>query len=97
MLRQSEIPLKGVSEIVSPTDPSLQSWRENAHRLEVCQSPARGSGRSKRVVQNLDPGAHAVEAGTAASSSRDSAVVWRIRGSPPATDRRTSGGNRGTP
>jgi hypothetical protein len=56
MLRQSEIPLKGVSEIVSPTDPSLQSWRENAHRLEVCEAPARGSGRSKRVVQNVDRG-----------------------------------------
>jgi len=36
-------------------------------------------------------------AGTAASNSRGSAVASRIRGSPPATDTRTSGGSRGTP
>jgi hypothetical protein len=55
VLRQSEIPLKGVSEIVSRTDPSLQSWRENAHRREAREVPARGSGHPERGVRDVDP------------------------------------------
>ena len=62
-------PLKGSRRSSRRTDPSPQSWRENAHRLEVCEAPARGSGHSKRVVQNVDPGG---SRGGGQSKQRDS-------------------------